>query len=741
MSFTLPTLLTFGLPLVAIPLLIHLINLRRRRRVPWAAMEFLLQSQKRNKKWIFLKQLLLLLMRTAAVALIAVMLAGPVATSAWARFLGRGVTHHILLIDDSYSMSDRRDWQQVFDQARDAVRAILRQANQQTEGQSVTLLRFSEAERLTAGAGPDVDRQTLTSALLDQIEGMLDQWTPAESTAGPIEALQAAARLPEPATDETRIVYVVSDFRRPQWQEASQLEQLFGAIRSEARQLQLIQCVEQTRPNLAITRLATEAGLRAAGVECWMELSVANYSDAPAAALVEIEQDGNRLPAVEFDEIEPGETATRRFRTVFATAGAHQLAARLESDAVPGDNVRYFAAQIPAILPVLIVDGSQRGDDGNYLRTALSPGGKNLAGWSPQVERPAFLRRHDQLGRFAAVYLLDVPRLDPTEIEALEEYVADGGGVGVFLGPAALPEAYNQQWYREGQGLLPAPLDVPTQLLRPQESSTPDVSVSEHPVFRVFRGQRNSFLAVANVNFYYALRMPWRLPPEGDVAVLARLRNGAPWVLEKQLGEGRVVVQLGKLAPTPTELGPWSNWGLNPVFPVYANELTGYLSSTRRATAELTSGDVVALRFDEEQYEPEVQIVPPSAQGQKPWSLLATPVEGRYTAEAPVRASAGVWTFQLKTRAGETEQRLLAVNLPLGDGDLHHLEQDALEQKLGNVDFLYSRASSLSTGNEQLAGFRLGDAVLWLLVALLFGEQALAAAASYHDRPLRRAAA
>ncbi len=32
--------------------MIHLINLRRHRRIEWAAMDFLLESQKRNKKWI-----------------------------------------------------------------------------------------------------------------------------------------------------------------------------------------------------------------------------------------------------------------------------------------------------------------------------------------------------------------------------------------------------------------------------------------------------------------------------------------------------------------------------------------------------------------------------------------------------------------------------------------------------------------------------------------------------------------
>ncbi len=45
----------------ALPVLIHLINMMRHRRVKWAAMDFLLQSYKRNRNWIFLKQLLLLL--------------------------------------------------------------------------------------------------------------------------------------------------------------------------------------------------------------------------------------------------------------------------------------------------------------------------------------------------------------------------------------------------------------------------------------------------------------------------------------------------------------------------------------------------------------------------------------------------------------------------------------------------------------------------------------------------------
>ena len=74
MQFLYPAL-TAGFFLALLPLLIHLINMMRHRRVQWAAMEFLLQSYKKHRKWVWLRQLLLLLARMAAVALVVAMLA------------------------------------------------------------------------------------------------------------------------------------------------------------------------------------------------------------------------------------------------------------------------------------------------------------------------------------------------------------------------------------------------------------------------------------------------------------------------------------------------------------------------------------------------------------------------------------------------------------------------------------------------------------------------------------------
>ena len=466
MTFTYQSLLAIGLPIIALPLLIHLINLRRHKRIEWAAMDFLLESQQRNKKWILLKQLLLLLMRTFGIALAVMMLAGPVLQYQWGRLLGSGSTHHLVLLDDSYSMSDQSEQSQIFDEAKRVVNHILQESATRAEDQKLTLLKFSEALKLSAGANLEVGAHALDNKFADEVRANLNKLQPSETDAGPLDAIQAALGLPESQEGETRIVYLVSDFRSQQWQDVQAIHQALDELRSQSDQLQLIHCVDQLRTNLAITRLEPISGIRAAGVESWFQIAIANYGDTPAiSVLASVTQNGFKLPAVKFEEIPPGKEVFRRFRVAFPQAGAHQIQASLESDAVDIDNVRYFACQVPASFPVLLVDGSPAGDDGFYLSKALSPGGISKPGWAPQIERPSYLRNHNQFQNFAAICLLDIPSLDENEIAALEKYVEQGGGLGIFLGPNAQRNFYNERLYRDGLGMLPAPIDVPTQLL------------------------------------------------------------------------------------------------------------------------------------------------------------------------------------------------------------------------------------------------------------------------------------
>ncbi len=108
MQFLNPGIVSLGIvaALIALPIIIHLINLMRYRRVKWAAMEFLLAAHKKSSTWILLKQLLLLLCRITALIALLMVLAQVLFKGDFSAMVGGVHTHHVVVLDDSYSMND-----------------------------------------------------------------------------------------------------------------------------------------------------------------------------------------------------------------------------------------------------------------------------------------------------------------------------------------------------------------------------------------------------------------------------------------------------------------------------------------------------------------------------------------------------------------------------------------------------------------------------------------------------------
>src|SRR5438445_10615187 len=103
-QFLNPAYLAAGAALISLPIIIHLINRMRFKRIRWAAMEFLLRSQKRNRRRLIIEQLILLAMRCMLV-LLAVLLVSRYLFS-FAMFEPQN-TVHVVVLDDSLSMSDQ----------------------------------------------------------------------------------------------------------------------------------------------------------------------------------------------------------------------------------------------------------------------------------------------------------------------------------------------------------------------------------------------------------------------------------------------------------------------------------------------------------------------------------------------------------------------------------------------------------------------------------------------------------
>ncbi len=741
--FVHPSLFWIGLPLIALPVLIHLINLLRQRKVEWAAMEFLLASQKKHRKWIILKQLLLLLARMTAIAALLLMVAQPVLKNQWGTLFGGSNTHHVVLLDDSFSMSDRWADTSAFKQAKQVVERLASRASRQETPQTFTLLRFSRAGRGSSGLQPDLISEPVTADFAAKLEGTLGPLAVSQTAAGPADALDAVERLPAAREDETRVVYLVSDFRANEWNEPTALRKALGKLDTSRAQLHLVNCVDTGRGNLTIAQLQAVPGVRAANVPLMIDVAVTNHGASQVKHVsVLLEEDGHARPAISVEEIPAGKTVSRRFPVVFSTAGEHLLKAQLESDAIEIDNLRFAVVEVSAAAPVLVIDGSPDGKDAYFLATALAPGGKIKSGIKPIIESARYLRSNPLEG-FAAIYLANIERLDPAEIEALEAYTRSGGGVAFFLGERSTSDFFNKQLYRDGAGLFPAPLAQSVQLLVDRLEKVPDLQVTDHPIFAVFSGERNSFISAVIIERYFATAPGWQPDPASTTKVIARVRNGAPLAVERNFGAGRTIAFLTKAAPTTTDQGPWNNWARgNPSFVVAMLELEAYLSAARQSVATRFVGTPLEMKLTAGSYRPQVRFTMPNDRGAtsgKDGGALSVDAEQAKDALGVAfheTQSSGFYEAQLTKTDGSNEIRRFAVNVDPAEGNLKHLDGPQLAARLAGVRVKLHNAGDFAFDTGQLAGFNLGESLLYASIIVLLVEQLLAYFTSYHPKPI-----
>ena len=783
--------LTWGFFLALVPLLIHLINLVRRRRVKWAAMNFLLQSYKKHQKWIWLQQLLLLFLRMAAVAAAVAMLAQWVAKSHWFSLFGGQVTHHYVLLDDSFSMSERFGGVSAFDKATRALARVAAQAMVQDSSQKMTLLRFSRAagfDKQNTGTAigqlADLNAESVNANFDVLLEEKRQGLAVTQLSTGARVACELALELLRQSQDETNVLHVLSDFRHKDWSKPAELKQLLSDLDGASEQIHFINCApESQQGNLAITDLQPAEDIRAAGVPLFVHVTVKNfgtesvrkiplrirtsYYDPQSVAAAEPGQPLGKIdefPAILIDDLPPGQTTTRQVQVLFPRPGEHVVEAILPDDVVAVDNHRWCVVDIEENESVLVVEGDRPEPQSNayYLKSAFEPGPRASTGIRVAMERPSYLRDAtvESLAQFRAIYLLDVDRLEDRAVQNLESFVRAGGGLGVFLGEHVNLGFYTTTLYRDGAGLFPLPLERGEILPADSEENVPDLEVTDHPLFSVFLGERNPFISLVNIDGYVRPPLRWTPDPDSTVAVIARLRNRQPLAVERRFGEGRVVAFL-------TTLGPeWNNWASSPSFVVVLLKLQSYVAAPQRTVDTRIVGSSLQLPIDPEKFRTDLVFVAPGPKSDLPLVLQRAAVASSQSrpgssaqppAAAPKDASAtklfavlpgvstddanstraGIYEVWQTTIAGPTEVHRFAFNVDPAESDIEQMSSQTLLSNISPVRVRMRRADELVFDVAEQAGFNRGGWLMILLIVALIGEQFLAYVASYHPVPMR----
>ncbi|MFM8253525.1 MAG: BatA domain-containing protein [Planctomycetota bacterium] len=769
MQFVHP-ILTWGFLLALVPLLIHLINMMRHQRVQWAAMDFLLRSYKKHRKWIWLKQLILLAARVLAVLLIVAMLAQWVTRQQWLNLFGGQSTHHYVLVDDSYSMSDRLGAASAFDQARQVVSRIAARATEAETGQKLTLIRFSQAastaKQGTDAAGraaqiADFNAATVDSDFEVQLEQRRASFDVSQLSVGPRPALDLVRQLIDAGTKESAIVYIVSDFRTKEWERPTEARETLQQMQRSGATVQLVNCAKIAQGNLAVLDIEPADETRAAGVPLFVNVTIKNFGtaavkkvplkirttyfapeDAVAGPSERAVGTSDELPTFILDEIKGGETITRRVQVYFPKPGQHVVEATLPDDVVNADNRRWCVVDFPESEPVLIVDGSDDQQNAYYLTAVFQPGQRARTGVQPTVQKAAYLRDAtlEELNTFRVIYLLDVGRLDDRAIANLEAFVKRGGGLAWFVGDNTAVAQINEKMYRAGEGFFPAELDRADLLAAPLTEDMADLEVNDHPVFSVFLGERNSFIRLVTIEKFHKVREGWSPPAASTIQVAARLRSRDPLVVSRTYGEGRVMAFLTSLAPD------WNNWAADPSFIVMLLRLQSHLAGAHRLVDERLVGEPIELTLPAEKYRPAVSFLAPGA---KPGTRLlieeqaaalasdskrlrATLGPGRDGLAATATQRGGLFEAWSQTLAGSYEPRRYALNVDPAESDLAQVEEQQLLNNLSPVRATYHLAEQFEVDARDQSGFNRSILLMWLLIALLIAEQFLSYLLGYH---------
>ncbi|MFQ5429263.1 MAG: BatA domain-containing protein [Phycisphaerae bacterium] len=590
-SFVHPGIAAATGALALLPVLIHLINRRRYRREPWAAMMFLLKAHRRSRRRIRLQHWLLLALRTLVILAVGLSIARPrFSQASLPPFLAEKRVDRVLILDDSLSMQARgRETGRVFDAARRVAREILDRAG---PGHGIGIVTASyppqaRTDRPLHNPGQIrriVDALQCGSRVTD-LEGALEQASRllARGEAAPggrevyvLTDLASSPRSVDPR-DSHRTEEPTTQSRVPALEDSrprgfSTIDRLF-----------FVNVGPRDRANLAITHLRVTSQVIGTGVPLRIAFDIANHSDQLVENVqVHLKLDGTAVRTLDMPSIRARETVSRSVDLSITTAGSHHLSASLvapPTDALTLDNTCHLAVRVDAAIPVLLVEGDlvsvapgRRWDRAEaalppsrrslfYYRAALSVAreGQTQPSFRLKTIAPAALDT-EVLRDYRVIVLGDVPRLSAGAWAALGRYVREGGGLVAFLGEGVDPRGYRgsitrggfrRSPLRKGQpnegdsaaGPLPVEPDVFARLEMPDEKLRFSMAQPDHPVFRDFAGYESGGLLSAFVHGYWRVKESQK-PPVDGVQTLLRLSNGDPALLSAQLGRGRVLLWL-----------------------------------------------------------------------------------------------------------------------------------------------------------------------------------------------------
>jgi hypothetical protein len=659
MTFLSPLLL-WGTLLGAIPLIIHLLNRRRFRRVEWAPMRYLKLTIQRNRRRIQLEQLLLLLLRISLPILLFLYLARPILNpTGLERWLGTGSrSSQVVLIDDSVSMG-------------------------YTAGEVSAFARAQQAATALLAALPPQDRCTVmtTSAprapVLHEVEGTRREELAATVAALPLSGthaawpalLQGVDEVLKSCTYPTRQLTILTDLRRSGWENTiTEVARRWSEGRVGVR---IVDLGSDDVANVALETLVPTDRTILAGAPSLWEAAIRNDSSRTLAGAKAILRVDDKPTEVPLPDIAPHQSARVPLTVQFPGSGPRGLSLQLPDDELPGDNQRWAAVPVKDSLLIRLVDGEPStepfGSEVDYLAAPLSIGIGAAEAWrvevvteqdflSPRLEPPDVL------------VLANVAAPTTEQAEQVLRHVRAGMGLMIFTGAKLDVALYNDLFFHGDNRLLPCALKswgeetIRGLIVEPLRPSPLEALLDLKPS-ALERVVARQIMAVDEQ----------RLDKE-NVRVLARWNDPgrSPAVIERIVGDGRVLLW------TTTADRAGNDWPIEPSFVLAAREAVRGTARPTRLDHTITAGERLKRVVESSQQITNARLNPPG--GAEPQALRVVPRDEPRgdrgpSVEIPIPDTrrAGIYRIAWDEGPLGTQQDLYAANPDVRESALERL--------------------------------------------------------------------
>jgi len=691
--FFLYPLFLFGLAAASLPILIHLLNRRRLKRIRFPAVRFILLSQKRISRSYRLRHWLLLALRTLAVICLALLLANPIFQTGAGLFAGGGPVSLVLILDNSLSMTWSGDGNG-FKQAKEAASLLVGGLNDGDRAAVIpTNISGKEAFRL----------KDQKDVLAKEIAGV----EIGDGTANLAAALSKAYELLNQPAGQKEI-RIITDMALTGWDQFSvaSLKQADPSI-----PLKVIRIGRKQQPlNGAVKEIRLGGQGVGVNLPLQIEATVANFGATEVKELlVQLSIDGQNKEQKLANIPAKGETSVT-FQTRIGQAGSHTGQIALKKDGFAGNPVANFTLDAQDKLKVLLVDGDPQTSlvqsETFFLSRALNPSGERDASlFLPTVVLPDGVNAVN-LDNYQVVMLANLAALPDGFAAKLQNFMRQGGGVLVFAGDKFQADSYNQKF----GAALPAQLrDKKTG----PESGGEKIDKIDltHPALQNLADSilQESIKSVRVWGYQRAAGKP-----------LVSLANGEPLLLEQKVGAGKVMLM------TTSADRDWSDLPVKTVFLPLIQSLTQYLAGGKRGSldAGIAVGAAKELSFPANFVGRNLRVTKPDKQNSE---VAIVGAKDRAAAMVEDNNQAGVYRLSLPA-GGEKDSgapQIYAVNAPFLESRLDEISAAELAGKLKPIRTEVLDIAALKEGGKRvdLALPLLGLLIVTLLLEGWLGQR------------------